>query len=217
MLGSVLRGHLAHYCKQGSTCSLECSRSQPQRCMWRTAFHEAGRGGKPKANPCAEPFPVSPVLASRGSPAGLGVCSGGEQQPSPWRAFQQNCFSRAPGSHVSLTTENLCCCRTCDNSAWRRAEIKDASSEQQPNNKNHVPLPCKAVFCKHGSSVWPQSVQHLCFCFLCGANCGLACPACPCLPRRELPKGFSHLQSDFCVWGNTTKGTVSLGASFTDG
>lgn len=89
--------------------------------------------------------------------------------------------SLGPWDHVSLTTENFCC-RTCNNSAWRRAEIKHALREQQPNNKNNVPLPCKAMFCTHSSSAWPQSVQHLCFCFLCGGNCGLACTACPCLP-----------------------------------
>lgn len=110
----------------------------------------------------------------------------------PGGAFQRNFFSWASGSHVSLITENFCC-RTCNNSAWSRAEIKHALSEQQPNNKNDVPLPCKATFCTHSSSAWPQSVQHLRFCFLCGGNCGLACTACPCLPRRELPKGFSHL------------------------
>lgn len=36
---------------------------------------------------CAQPFPVSPALAFQDLPSGLSVCSGGQQQPSPWRGL----------------------------------------------------------------------------------------------------------------------------------
>lgn len=180
---------LSHHRNQGGRCSLSCSCPWPQRCTQGIALHEAGRSGKPQANPLVHSHSLYPPCCL--FQLGWVFAQVASSSLPPAGALQQHFFSQAPGSHVSLTTEKLCC-RTYKNSAWRRAGMF-ALSEQQPRNKNRVPLPCKAQFCTHSSSAWPQPLQHLCFCFLCGGNCGLACTACPCLPRRELPKGFSHL------------------------